>query len=434
LKILLELECYSLGVTGGAVLQKRIVATGMGVISPVGIGIEPFWSALTAGVSGIKRITNFDPSGFATQIAAEVKGFNPHDYLDKKEARRMDRFTQFAVAASKMAIEDAGLDLGQLDKNRVGVVLGCGIGGLSTMEEQTRVLVEKGPGRISPFLVPMMIANMGAGQVAIAFGLRGPNITTVTACASSTNAIGDAIKLLQRGQADVVISGGTEAPITPLGVGGFASMKAMSTRNDAPEEASRPFDADRDGFIIGEGSAILVLETEEHALKRGARIYGEVAGYGTTCDAFHITAPDPEGAGAAASMRMALEDAGIAPEQVDYINAHGTSTPLNDKLETIAIKTIFGESAGKIPVSSTKSMTGHMLGAAGGIEALVCFLAINRGIIPPTINYHTPDPDCDLDYVPNKAREARVNIAMSNSFGFGGHNATLIFSSYNKKL
>ena len=415
-------------------MQKRIVVTGIGVMSPVGIGIEPLWSSLTAGVSGIKRITNFDPSGFATQIAAEVKDFKPHDYLDKKEARRMDRFTQFAVAATKMAVADAAMDLDQIDKNRVGVVLGCGIGGLSTMEEQTRVLVEKGPGRISPFLVPMMIANMASGQVAIAFGLRGPNSTTVTACASSTNAIGDAVKLLQRGQADVGLSGGTEAPITPLGVGGFASMKALSTRNNAPEEASRPFDADRDGFIIGEGAAILVLETEEHALKRGVRIYGEVVGYGTTCDAYHITAPDPEGSGAAASMRIALEDAGIGPEQIDYINAHGTSTPLNDKLETIAIKSVFGESARQIPVSSTKSMTGHMLGAAGGLEAVVCLLTINRGIIPPTINYHTPDPDCDLDYVPNKAREATVNIAMSNSLGFGGHNATLVFARFNNKL
>ncbi|WP_066639351.1 beta-ketoacyl-ACP synthase II [Desulfolucanica intricata] len=412
-------------------MHKRVVATGIGVISPVGTGIESFWPTLTAGVSGIGKITRFDPTDFSTQIAGEVKDFNPLDFLDKKEARRMDRFAQFAVAATKMAVDDAALDLEKIDRNRVGVVVGSGVGGLETLEDQANVLSKRGPGRISPFFVPMMIANMGAGQIAIAFGLRGPNITTVTACASSTNAVGDAVKLIQRGHADVVIAGGTEAPITPLAVGGFCSMRAMSTRNDAPEEASRPFDADRDGFVIGEGAAILVLESEEHALKRGARIYGEIAGYGTTCDAYHITAPEPEGTGAAASMQMALEDAGIKPEQVDYINAHGTSTPLNDKLETIAIKRVFGDRAKHLAVSSTKSMTGHMLGAAGALEAAVCLLVINRNLIPPTINYRTPDPDCDLDYVPNVARKAKVDVAMSNSFGFGGHNATLIFSRIN---
>ena len=411
-------------------MRKRVVITGIGVISPVGTGLEAFWSSLVGGVSGIKRVERFDPANFTTRIAGEVVDFEPAQYIDKKEARRMDRFTQFAVAASGMAIADAALDLEGENRDRIGVILGSGIGGITTMEEQARVLFEKGPGRVSPFFVPMMIANIGAGQVAISYRLRGPNITSVTACASSTNAIGDAFKMIQHGHADVMISGGTEAPITPLAVAGFCSMKAMSTRNEEPEKASRPFDAQRDGFVIGEGAAILVLESLEHALQRGARIYAEVAGYGSTCDAYHMTAPDPDGAGAANAMREALADADLAPGAVDYINAHATSTPLGDRSEVLAIKKVFGDHTGKLAVSSTKSMTGHLLGAAGGLEAAVCLLAIDRGEIPPTINYEVPDPDCDLDCVPNVARKTAVNAALSNSFGFGGHNATLVFKKY----
>lgn len=411
-------------------MSKRVVVTGMGVISPVGTGLEKFWSALTAGKSGITRITKFDPTDYSTQIAGEVKDFNPTDYLDKKEARRMDRYSQFAVAATNMALKDAKLDLDREQRDRIGVILGSGIGGMETLWDQAQVLINRGPGRISPFLVPMMIANMGAGQVAIAHGLQGPNATTVTACASSNNAIGDSLRILQRGDADVMITGGTEAPITPLSVAGFCAMKAMSTQNDQPEKASRPFDAQRDGFVMGEGAAILVMETLEHAQARGARIYAEVVGYGSTCDAYHITAPDPEGAGAARAMQMALKDAGLKPEDVDYINAHGTSTPLNDKLETMAIKTVFGARAYDIAISSTKSMTGHLLGAAGGVEAVASILAITNSVIPPTINYEVADPDCDLDYVPNEARAKDVNVVLSNSLGFGGHNVTIAFKKY----
>jgi len=414
-------------------LQKRVVITGLGIISPVGTGLEPFWSSLTTGVSGIRRVTRFDPTHFNTKIAGEVVDFEPTDYIDKKEARRMDRFTQFAVAAAGMAIEDAALDLENENRDRIGVILGSGIGGIETLEDQARVLVEKGPGRVSPFFVPMMIANMGAGQVAISYRLRGPNITSVSACASSTNALGDAFKMLQWGHADVMISGGTEASITPLAMAGFISMKAMSSRNDDPEKASRPFDAGRDGFVVGEGAAVLVLETLEHARGRGARIYAEIVGYGSSCDAYHMVAPDPEGCGAANSMREALADAGLKPDAVDYINAHATSTPPGDKAETLAIKKVFGQHAYKTAVSSTKSMTGHLLGAAGGLEAIVCVLTIQKGIIPPTINYEQPDPECDLDVVPNVARKAVVNVALSNSFGFGGHNATLVFKKYQIK-
>lgn len=411
-------------------MLKRVVVTGLGIISPVGTGIESFWSSLTAGISGIGPVTRFDPAHFSTKIAGEVKDFEPTRYIDKKEARRMDRFTQFAVAATEMAVEDASLNFEDEDKDRIGVILGSGVGGIETMEEQARVLAEKGPGRISPVFVPMMIANMGAGQVAIRYCLRGPNSTSVSACASSSNAIGDAFKMLQYGRADVMITGGAEAAITPLAMAGFIQMKAMSTRNEEPEKASRPFDLERDGFVIGEGAAILILETLEHALKRGARIYAELAGYGSTCDAYHMTAPDPEGHGAANSMREALADAGIKPSEVDYINAHATATPLGDKAETLAIKSVFGGHAAKVAISSTKSMTGHLLGASGGLEAMVCVLAIQEGIIPPTINYEQPDPDCDLDYVPNTARKAEVDVALSNSFGFGGHNATLVFKKY----
>ncbi|MFZ5646465.1 MAG: beta-ketoacyl-ACP synthase II [Bacillota bacterium] len=410
----------------------RVVVTGMSVISPVGTGLETFWSSLVAGRSGVGPVTRFDAEGYSTRIAAEVKDFVAEKYVEKKEARRMDRFTQFAAAAAKMVLEDAALDLDTVDRDRVGVILGSGIGGLETLEEQHKVLLNRGAGRISPFFIPMMIANMGAAQIAITYGLRGCNLITTSACASSNNAIGDSFRLLQRGQADVMICGGTEAPITPMAMAGFCAMKAMSTRNDDPEKASRPFDAERDGFVIGEGAALLVLERLEHARKRAARIYGEVVGYGTSCDAYHVSAPDPEGRGAAVSMRLSLEDAALKPEAVDYINAHGTSTPLGDKLETMAIKQVFGDHAYKMAVSSTKSMTGHLLGAAGGLEAVACLMAIDRGVIPPTINLENPDPECDLDYVPNQAREALVNVALSNSFGFGGHNATLIFKKYSE--
>ncbi|MGQ9532634.1 MAG: beta-ketoacyl-ACP synthase II [Desulfotomaculales bacterium] len=411
-------------------MRERVVVTGMGVVSPVGTGLETFWSSLVAGRSGIGPITRFDATEFATRIAGEVRDFDPTRYLDKKEARRMDRFTQFAVAAAGMALEDAGLAAASLDRDRVAVILGCGIGGIETLEDQARVLVQRGPGRISPFFVPMMIPNMAAGQIAITYGFRGPNVTTVTACASGANAIGDAFKMIQRGQVDAVITGGTEAPITPLSVAGFCSMKALSTRNEEPERACRPFDAGRDGFVMSEGAAVLVLEGLSHARRRGARIYAEVLGYGSSCDAYHITAPDPEGAGAALAMAAALADAGLGPEDIDYINAHGTSTPLNDRLESLAIKQVFGPRAYEIPVSSTKSMIGHLLGAAGAIEAVATILTMVRGVIPPTINYEEPDPECDLDYVPNVARPARVNRALSNSLGFGGHNVTLIFGRY----
>lgn len=411
-------------------MQNRVVVTGLGVISPVGTGVEMFWSSLINGVSGIKPLTRFDSTNFSTKIAGEVTDFDPGNYFDRKEARRMDRFTQFALAATMMALEDASLDLSRENRDRIGVILGTGIGGIQTLEEQARVIMEKGPRRVSPTFVPMMIANMGAGQIAINYGLRGPNITSVSACASSTNAIGDAFKILQRGQADVIITGGTEAPITPLAMAGFCSMKAMSTRNGEPEKACRPFDATRDGFVVGEGSAILILETLEHALARGAMVYAEVAGYGSSCDAYHITAPDPEGYGAAISMNEALADAFTKPAEVDYINAHATSTPPGDKAETLAIKKVFGSHAYELIISSTKSMTGHLLGAAGGLEAIICILVINKGIVPPTINYREPDPDCDLDIVPNESRKAEINTTLSNSFGFGGHNATLVLKKF----
>ncbi|NLI13286.1 beta-ketoacyl-ACP synthase II [Pelotomaculum propionicicum] len=411
-------------------MRKRVVITGLGIVSPVGTGLEKFWSSLTGGVSGIGPVTRFDAAQFGTKIAGEVTDFEPTRYIGKKEVRRMDRFTQYAVAATEMALQDAALDLEVENRDRIGVILGSGVGGIETLEDQARVLAEKGPGRVSPFFVPMMIANMGAGQIAISHCLRGPNITSVSACASSSNAIGDAFKMLQCGRVDVMISGGSEAAITPLAMAGFISMKAMSTRNEEPEKASRPFDAGRDGFVIGEGSAILVMETLEHALNRNARIYAEIVGYGSTCDAYHMTAPEPEGYGAANSMKEALWDAGIEPTAVDYINAHATATPPGDKAETLAIKKIFGQHAYKLAVSSTKSMTGHLLGASGGLEAMVCILAIVNGVIPPTINYEQPDPDCDLDIVPNTARQADVNVALSNSFGFGGHNATLVFKKF----
>jgi 3-oxoacyl-[acyl-carrier-protein] synthase II len=402
----------------------------MGAVTPVGIGKDEFWQALLAGKSGIGRINRFDATEFATQIAGEVKDFDPFKYMDKKEAKRMDRFTQFAVAASQMAFEDSGVDLEHEDHSRIGTIIGSGIGGMDTMHDQIKILLEKGPGRVSPFFVPMMIGNMAAGQVSIIFGLQAICTSVVTACATGTNAIGDAFKIIQRGDADVMVAGGTEAAISPAPVAGFCAMKALSTRNDEPEKASRPFDKERDGFVMGEGAGIVILESLEHAVARGAHIYAEVAGYGVNADAYHITAPAPEGTQAAKCMDMALKDADISPEQVDYINAHGTSTGLNDKNETLAIKSLFGDHAYKLAISSTKSMTGHLLGAAGGIECIAAALTISNSMIPPTINYENPDPELDLDYVPNKARAKEVNVALSNSFGFGGHNATILLKKY----
>ena len=411
-------------------MNKRVVITGVGAVSPVGIGKEEFWSSLMQGKSGIGPITRFDPSEYATKIAGEVKDFDYSLYIDKKEGKRMDRFAHFAVAAAKLAIEDAKLDLEQENKDRIGTCIGSGIGGVETLHDQYKTLFEKGPNRVSPFFVPMMISNMAAGQVSITFGLNGPNTAIVTACASGTNSIGDAFKIIQRGDADVMVAGGTEAAVSPIACAGFCSMKAMSTRNEEPTKASTPFDKSRDGFVMGEGSGIVVLESLEHALARGAHIYAEVIGYGTNADAYHITAPAPDGQKAMECMQLAIEDAGVKPEEVDYINAHGTSTPMNDLNETIAVKKLFGDHAYKLAISSTKSMTGHLLGAAGGIEAIICALAIERSEIPPTINYETPDEGLDLDYVPNVGRKADVNMALSNSFGFGGHNATLLIKKY----
>ncbi|SHH28136.1 3-oxoacyl-[acyl-carrier-protein] synthase II [Caloranaerobacter azorensis DSM 13643] len=411
-------------------MKRRVVITGIGVVSPIGIGMEEFWNAIKEGKNGVDYITRFDTEGYSTKIAAEVKGFKPEDYMDKKEAKRMDRFTQFAVAASRLAVEDSQLNLDLINKNRFGVVIGSGVGGLSTLEEQHEKLLKKGPKRISPFFIPMMISNMAAGQIAILLGAKGPNETVVSACASSTNAIGDSFKIIQRGDADIIVTGGAEAAITPLALAGFSSMKALSTNNDNPKIASRPFDKNRDGFVMGEGSAILILEELNHALNRGAKIYGEIVGYGMTCDAYHITAPAENGEGAARAMKSALDDAGIEPNMIDYINAHGTSTPYNDKFETAAIKEVFKDYAYKLKVSSTKSMTGHLLGAAGGLEGAVCALTVYHDFIPPTINYNTKDEECDLDYVPNKGIEQKVIYAMSNSLGFGGHNASIIIKKY----
>ncbi len=411
-------------------MEKRVVVTGMGAVTPVGLGKDRFWSAVKDGVSGIGEITKFDSSGFDSKIAAEVKGFVPSDFIDRKEARRMDTFTQYAIAGAKMAVEDGMIDMDRIDKNKLGVVLGSGIGGIETLENQFRVIFEKGPSRISPFFIPMMISNMAAGQVSIVFGARGPNETVVTACASGTNAIGDAYRIIQRGDADMVITGGSEAAVTPIAVAGFCSMKALSTRNNDPQGASRPFDSDRDGFVLGEGSGILILEELEHAQKRGARIYAEVAGYGMTADAHHITAPAPGGAGAAAAMERVIADAGISAGDIDYINAHGTSTEYNDKFETEAIKQVFGEHAFRLAVSSTKSVTGHLLGAAGGVEAIAAVMAIYEGFVPPTINYNTPDPECDLNYVPNRGEKRDIDYAISNSLGFGGQNASICFKRF----
>jgi 3-oxoacyl-[acyl-carrier-protein] synthase II len=411
-------------------LKRRVVVTGMGMVSPLGMGVEKTWNALIQGKSGVGRITKFDSAGFDTQIAAEVKDFAPENFMDKKEARRMDIFIQYAVAAAVMAMGDSQFKITPQNAERVGVVVGAGLGGLTTIETFHKVLLEKGPGRISPFFIPMLIVNEAPGHISMRFGAKGPNSSVVTACATGNHNIGDAWKMIQRGDADAIIAGGVESTITPLAVGGFNAMKALSTRNSEPEKASRPFDKDRDGFVMGEGAGIILLEEMEQALKRGAKIYAEIVGYGLTGDAYHITAPAPDGEGAARCMAMALKDAGIRPEEVDYINAHGTSTDYNDLYETIAIKTVFKEHARKIPVSSTKSMTGHLLGGAGGVESIFTVLTIFQGVIPPTINYETPDPNCDLDYVPNVARKAEVRVALSNSFGFGGTNAVLVFKKF----
>lgn len=410
-------------------MKQRVVVTGMGVMTSLGNDLEQFWGNLMEGKSGVSLIEAFDVSEYPTRIAAEIKGFNPELYADKKEARKMDRFVQFAVAASKKAVEDAGLNIGEnADPERVGVMIGSGIGGLGTWEDQHNILLEKGPKRVSPFFIPMMIANMASGQVSMATGAKGPNSTAVTACATGTHSIGDSYKMIQRGDAEVMICGGAEATIRPTGMAGFCAMRAMSVRNDEPEKASRPFDTDRDGFVMGEGSGVLVLESLEHAQQRGARIYAEVIGYGMSGDAHHMTEPDPDGA--ARCMTRALKDAGIAPEEIDYINAHGTSTPVGDRSETLAVKKAFGDHAYKVAISSTKSMTGHLLGAAGGVEAVILGLTIKNGIIAPTINLDNQDPECDLDYVPNKPRQANVQTALSNSFGFGGHNATIVMRAY----
>ncbi|MFY0542835.1 beta-ketoacyl-ACP synthase II [Brevibacillus sp. H7] len=412
-------------------MKRRVVITGVGVISPVGNDADTFWNSLLEGKSGVDRLTAFDASDYPTQIAAEVKDFDPEAFgIDKKEARRMDRYVQFAMAAAKMALKDSGLEITGELAERTGVYIGSGIGGLGTWEEQHQVLLEKGPRRVSPFFIPMMIANMASGAVSMEFGAKGPTSSAITACATGTNAIGDAFRLIQHDYADVMITGGAEATIRPMAFAGFCSMKAMSTRNEEPQKASRPFDADRDGFVMGEGSGVLVLEELEHAKKRGATILAEVIGYGMSADAHHITSPSPGGEGAARCMKNALRDAGIDPTQVDYINAHGTSTDQGDIAETMAIKSVFGEHAYKLAVSSTKSMTGHLLGATGGIEAIASAFALRDQILPPTINLENPDPECDLDYVPNKARSAKVDVALSNTFGFGGHNATIILKRY----
>jgi len=412
------------------VSTRRVVVTGLGALSPVGNTADEFWSSLLQGRSGVGPITKFDTEGYPTRIAGEVRNFDPLNFVDKKDARRLDPYLQYAVASSVLAVQDAALDTGKVDGARFGVLIGSGIGGISTLLESHRNLLEKGPDRVSPFFIPMIIANMASGLVSIRFGARGPNSSVVTACATGNHAIGDSFKIIQRGDADVMIAGGSEAIIIPLTIAGFCSMKAMSTRNDEPTKAMRPFDATRDGFVCGEGAGILILEALEHALARDARIYAEIVGYGMTGDAHHMTAPDPEGDGAMRAMTLALRDAGLDVSAVGYINAHGTSTPYNDKFETLAIKRVFGEHARRLAVSSTKSMTGHLLGAAGGVEAIATVLALHHGVLPPTINYETPDPECDLDYVPNQARKQNVEVALSNAFGFGGTNATLAFRTY----
>lgn len=411
-------------------MKRRVVVTGVGMITPVGLDTEKTWEGLVNGMSGIGPITFFEDKDMPTQIAGEIHGFDPAQYIEQKEIKKMDRFIHLAIAASQMAMDDSGLKITPDTADRVGVMVSAGIGGLPAIEKYYKTYLEKGYRKLSPFLIPMLIINEASGQISIRYGAKGPNSAAVTACATGTHSIGDAFKIIQRGDADAMIAGGTESCICPIGIGGFCAMKALSTRNDEPQRASRPFDLERDGFVMGEGSGIVILEELGFALKRGAKIYAEVVGYGLTGDAYHLTTPAPNGEGAARCMAMALKDAGLDPKDMGYINAHGTSTKYNDEYETMAIKTVFGGHAYKIPVSSTKSMTGHLLGAAGGVEAVITVLAMDRGILPPTINLENPDPECDLDYIPNIARKAQVEVAMSNSFGFGGTNACLIFKRY----
>jgi len=416
-------------------VENRVVITGIGAITPVGIGKDEFWDSIIQGRSGADVIKAFDPTGFDTHIASEVKNFNAEHYLDKKEARRLDRFLQFSIVASDMAIKDAKLEINEDNVTEIGILIGSGIGGMSTLESQHKLMITSGPGKISPFFIPMMIANMASGQVAIKFGIKGPNLSIVTACATGAHSIGEAYHILKRGDARYMIAGGVEASITPLALAGFCSMKALSTRNDEPQKASRPFDAQRDGFLMAEGAGIIIMETLESAMHRKApQIYAEIIGFGMSADAYHVAIPDPNGAGAALAMKMALKTANLAPESIDYINAHGTATPVGDRVETSAIKNVFGDHAYKLAVSSSKSIMGHGLGAAGSLETIVCALTLKNDIIPPTINYEYPDPECDLDYVPNVARKAKVNHAMNNSFGFGGQNAVLILKKFANEL
>ncbi|MFH0877973.1 MAG: beta-ketoacyl-ACP synthase II [Candidatus Omnitrophota bacterium] len=412
-------------------MKRRVVITGLGAVTPLGNSVDEFWQALKAGKSGIGRITHFDASAFDCQIAGEVRNFNPEKYFhNKKEVRHTEQFVHYSMAAAQEALADSGLNLETEDLNRIGVLVGSGIGSLRIIEESHKVFLERGPSKLSPFLIPMLIVNEASGHVSIKWKLKGPNSCVATACATGNHAIGDACRIIQYGDADVMVCGGTEAAVTTLSIGGFCALKSLSRRNDEPQRASRPFDKERDGFVMGEGAGIVVLEELQHALKRNAKIYGEMAGYGMSGDAYHITAPDPTGDGCVRSMRAALKDGGLKPEQIDYINAHGTSTYLNDKIETLAMKKTFGDYAYKVAISSTKSMTGHLLGAAGGIEFIICCMSMKNSIVPPTINYENKDPDCDLDYVPNKARTLKVRVAMSNVLGFGGHNATIIVKEY----
>jgi len=411
-------------------LSRRVVVTGLGAVTPIGIGKDSFWQNLVAGKSGVARITHFDPSNFDSQIAAEIKDFDPGNFMEKKEARKLARFIQFGIAASKLAVEDAALTINSQNADSIGVIIGSGIGGIIFLEEQVGVLLTKGPGKLSPFTVPFMIADMAAGYASIMIGAKGPNFAVVSACASGTHSIGEAFKIIQRGAAEAVIAGGAEATISPMGIGSFCASRALSTRNSEPERASRPFDKGRNGFVMGEGAGCVVIESLDFALARGAKIYAELVGYGASGDAHHITAPAPEGEGAVRSMRAALKDAALSPTDIDYVNAHGTSTELNDKYETMALKTAFGEHARKLAISSNKSMIGHLLGASGAVEFVATVLSIKNDIAPPTINYNDPDPDCDLDYVPNQSRKLPIRAAISNSFGFGGHNATLVAKKY----
>ncbi|MBW1666608.1 MAG: beta-ketoacyl-ACP synthase II [Deltaproteobacteria bacterium] len=410
--------------------RRRVVVTGLGMVTPLGTGVEKNWEAVVSGKSGIKRIEKFDPSPFTTQIAGEVRDFKSEDFLDKQSVRRFDVFIHYAVASARMAMEDSGLKIDDSNRHRVGCLTGSGLGGLTMLEHYHTVLLQQGPRKISPFFIPGMIANMAPGQIAIEFGAKGPNLSIETACAASCHAVGESFRLIQEGKADAMITGGSEAVVRPLALGGFCSMRALSTRNDEPEKASRPFDLNRDGFVMAEGAGILILEEMKQALERGVHIYAEVVGYGMSADAYHVSAPEPDGGGSILCMQNALDDAGMRPEEIDYINAHGTSTKLNDESETRAVKGVFGDHAHKLAISSTKSMTGHLLGGAGGVEAIYTVLTIKHGIIPPTINYETPDPECDLDFVPNKSRSSKVKAAMSNSFGFGGTNASLIFKEF----